>query len=390
MNFALLGNHSDGLLMALALVETSQHSFAAYSGAPVPWDKMGLRPSRVIGDIEEILADPTIDGVIVAGDLSQRPGQLRRGLQSERHVLCVYPPGDSPDITYEAAMIQSDTDRVLLPLLIGTMHPAIQRLQEVLRCPSSGALKLIQWERCCSEKSKNQNLKSQVSGSAYFSGWEVLQSLGGPIVEVSAFAEQTVCGPDEPLLVAGRFEKGGVFQAILSPHAADETWRLRLTASTLEAELSLYCSEWARLSWTDVTKIRLQEEWSDSNPWRELARAFGEAVGKYNQRVAGGQAAENPPRPEYGVTWQDAIRSAELDDAARRSVERRKVCTLDYPEATEEASFKGTMTLIGCGMLWIMLVMLVLARWYPVLLIVIVIMLTVFLCLQVLRAIVKK
>src|SRR5712691_9353645 len=117
MRFALLGNHADGLKMALALVESSGHEFAAYSGPPLTWEPLALRPGRVIGDIEEILADPKIDAVIVAGDLSQRPNQLRRALQSERHVLCIYPAGDSPDITYEAAMIQSDTRRILLPLL---------------------------------------------------------------------------------------------------------------------------------------------------------------------------------------------------------------------------------------------------------------------------------
>ena len=51
---------------------------------------------------------------------------------------------------------------------------------------------------------------------------------------------------------------------------------------------------------------------------------------------------------------------------------------------------KGTMTLIGCGMLWLMLVLLVLSRWYPALLAVIVLMLTLFLSLQLLRLIVRK
>src|SRR5262249_38665661 len=101
MRFALLGNHPVGLKMAMALVETSRHEFAVYSG-PVPaGENLGIRPGRVIGDVEEILADPVIDAIIVAGDLSQRPNQLRRALQSERHILCVYPPGDSPDIAYE-------------------------------------------------------------------------------------------------------------------------------------------------------------------------------------------------------------------------------------------------------------------------------------------------
>src|SRR5262249_49368182 len=147
--FALLGGHPDGLKMALALVESSRHELSAYSGPVLAWETLGLRPGRVIGDVEEILADPVIDAIIVAGDLSQRPNQLRRALQSERHVLCVYPPGDSPDIAYEAAMIQSDTRRVLLPLLFGSLHPAVQRLRELIQTNQSAptGIRLIEWEQ---------------------------------------------------------------------------------------------------------------------------------------------------------------------------------------------------------------------------------------------------
>jgi predicted dehydrogenase len=408
MHFALLGNHPDGLKMALALVESSRHEFAAYSGPPIPWEKLGIRPDRVIGDIEEILADPKIDAVIVAGDLSQRPNQLRRALQSERHVLCVYPPSDSPDITYEAAMIQSDTRRVLLPLLLGSLHPGVQRLRELIQTdqPSSAAIRLIEWKQNRNPKSaatdgtqmehgKESVLNPHLIGgsdfdSGYFPGWEVLQALGGPIAEVSAFAEQTIRPPHEPLLVAGRFEHGGLFQAVLSPFAPEGTWRLRLTASSLRAELDLSCSNKAHLSWTDAAGAAHQEEWDSANPYREMVRVFENAVRVYEQGTSASGSEEKEPRQEAVMTWQDAIRAAELDDAARRSVERRRVSALEYPEATEEASFKGTMTLIGCGMLWLILVLLVLSRWFPVLLFVIVIMLTVFLCLQVLRAIVRK
>ncbi len=65
------------------------------------------------------------------------------------------------------------------------------------------------------------------------------------------------------------------------------------------------------------------------------------------------------------LTWQDAIRGLELDDAARRSVRRRRASTLEFQEATEEAGFKGTMTLVGCSMLWMSLVLLILSAWLP-------------------------
>src|SRR5262249_26250756 len=55
-----------------------------------------------------------------------------------------------------------------------------------------------------------------------------------------------------------------------------------------------------------------------------------------------------PPRLLSTPAWQDEIRSLELDDAVRRSVARRRASTLEYQDATEEASFKGAMTLVGC------------------------------------------
>ena len=61
------------------------------------------------------------------------------------------------------------------------------------------------------------------------------------------------------------------------------------------------------------------------------------------------------------------LAALELDDAARRSVERRRASTLEYPEANEEVGFKGTMAMVGCGVLWVMLSLLILSVWVPLL-----------------------
>src|SRR2546423_1023911 len=132
MRFALLGDHADGLEMARALAGLGRQELAVYSGPALGLEylhRWGLKPRRV-GDLEEVLADPHIEAVIVAGGPAQRPGQLRRSLQSERHVLCVCPVDDSPDIAYEAAMIQGDARKVLFPLLPEALHPGFRRLSE--------------------------------------------------------------------------------------------------------------------------------------------------------------------------------------------------------------------------------------------------------------------
>src|SRR5687767_4472719 len=87
MRFALLGDHPDGLDMARALVDSGRHELAVYSGPPLAAERLrrwGTEAAQV-GDLEEVLADPHIDALIVAGSPALRAGQLRRALQSERH-----------------------------------------------------------------------------------------------------------------------------------------------------------------------------------------------------------------------------------------------------------------------------------------------------------------
>src|SRR5437588_9418753 len=99
MRFALLDDHPDGLDMARALVESGRHALVVYSGPPVGAEylrRWGIHP-RTVGDMEEVLADPAVEAVIVAGGVGDRAAQLRRALQSEHHVLCVHPADPSPD-----------------------------------------------------------------------------------------------------------------------------------------------------------------------------------------------------------------------------------------------------------------------------------------------------
>ena len=95
-------------------------------------------------DLEEMLADPAVELVIVAGAALDRAAQLRRCLQAERHVLCVHPPDDSPDSAYEAAMIQGDTHCLLLPLLPDSLHPAMRELTDFGSQGTLGSLRLIE------------------------------------------------------------------------------------------------------------------------------------------------------------------------------------------------------------------------------------------------------
>jgi predicted dehydrogenase len=410
MRFALLGDHPDGLDMARALVESGRHELASYSGPAVGTEYLRRWGCafKVVGDLEEVLADPDVEAVIVAGRAAERPDQLRRALQSERPVLCVQPVDATPDTAYEAALIQGDTRQVLLPLLPEALLPGVRRLAELARSPASGLGKfrlvvMVRWSP--------DQVPVEAGGrrrKPALPGWDVLRAVGGEIAEVLALAPEEALDPEEPLLLSGRFEQGGLFQAALLSGQHEARWRLSVVGSYGQAEL-VFAEGWpgpARLAWRDEAGEPREETWAAWNPWSALVEAFeeavaGEAIPRHRPETAvqrranreSVQVAVAPPpavaaRPR--LAWQDAVRSLELDDAARRSVEKRRASALEYQEVTEEAGFKGTMTLLGCGLFWGSLVLLILSRWIPWAGWLIAPLFAVFLVMQVLRWVAQK
>jgi predicted dehydrogenase len=392
MRFALLGDHPDGLDMARALVESGRHALAAYSGSPVGAEYLRRWniAARAVGDLEEVLADPGVEAVIVAGSPADRPAQLRRALQSERYVLCVHPADQNPDTAYEAAMLQADTRQLLLPLLPEALHPGVQRLAQLAH--AAEPIRLVEMERWTAEAAL---LEHDTPGHRpAVPGWDVLRHIGGEIAEVVGYAADEEVTPEEPLLLSGRFEGGGVFRASFIGNHPDPCWRLTVLLTYDRLELT-FPQGWpgpARLTRRDESGALCEETWEAWNPWPALVEAFEAALQQKaegrRQKAAAPQAVGMRVGEDVSVqasmpvvsalpsafcllpsafwpTWQDEVRCLELDDAARRSVERRRASTLEYQEATEEAGFKGTMTLVGCGLLWGSLVLLILSRWVP-------------------------
>jgi hypothetical protein len=207
-------------------------------------------------------------------------------------------------------------------------------------------------------------------------GWDVLRALGGEIIEVSAVAAPEEVNPDEPLLLAGRFEKGPLFRASFLPGQAEARWQLGVTGSRGQAVLS-FPQGWpgpARLSWHEEAGTPHEEHWDTWDPWPAVIDVFETAMGQRpvlagaTREVGSSAITEERPAPrdvKGRLSWQDEVRCLELDVAVRRSVQYRRASTLDYQEASEEVGFKGTMTLLGCGLLWGILFLLIMSAWEP-------------------------
>ncbi len=258
-----------------ALVSSGRHQLLIYSGDTVGMEylqRWGLTPQRV-ADLEEVLADPKIEAVIVAGRPSRRPGQLRRSLQSERHVLCVCPVDDSPDVAYEAALAQADAGVLLFPLLPEALHPAFGRLRELARATPP---RLIEIERSSSEEVL---LEAEEEGhGAGFPGWDLLRQVGGEVGEIFVLTPPEEIEKGQPLLVTGRMVRGELFQAVYLPLQTEARLRIALVRRDQRLELT-FAQGWpgpAELTYTDDLGQPRVETWG---AFRSLDRPRG-SVGK--------------------------------------------------------------------------------------------------------------
>jgi hypothetical protein len=322
MRFVLLGNHPDGLAAARAVAASGRHQVA---------------PG--VSDIEEVLADPAVDAVIVAGDAGQRLEQLRRVLQSERSALCVHPVDVKADGAYEIDMLQGDTHQAVVPLLPLAVSREVAAFAERLR--AGGHPQLIQLEY----RVAGEPLFDGESGP-HFPAWEVLRLVGGAVGEVQAFAAEETVRRGEPVTLQGRFENGRLFRAAYLP--GQPATRLHLRAILSHGEI-------------DSGPIEIVED-----DWAELVTRFDVAVGRLRVSPRAAPGAGPVSYATAAPTWLDEIRAAELDDAALRSIERRRAVKLEYQTVNEDVGFKGNMINIGCWVLFCLIPLLLLVSvWLP-------------------------
>jgi hypothetical protein len=411
MKFALIGDHPDGLDIARALAATGRHQIETYSGPAIGWDaivRAGIVAKQVV-DIESVLSDPEIDAVIVAASKASRAATLRRAVQSERHVLCVHPADSKPDVAFETALMQGDTGCVVLPLLPEAFHPGVARFAQRFVKTRPEVLEV--------RRAFRDEFWLDFEGDDArpgLPGWDTLRRIGGELVEVAALAAEDEPTRGRAILVSGKFTDGKLVQMTLLAGQSDAFYRI--SAVGPRPLTLVFADGWpgeATLTYEDDTGALRTETWPALPPWTPLIEAFEQAAARRPSRKAvqapgatdthcwtsAGidstviiQAAETlvgflPAAATLG--WTDEIRALELDDNIRRSLHYRRAYALDLQDATEDATFKGTMTLVGCSLMWIILVLLFLSIWIPWLGWLIFPALAVFLALQFLRGVVK-
>jgi predicted dehydrogenase len=341
MKLALLGCDSEVLdLVRAAVADGHVVACLCDPGAALPALKAILPDARTVDDWDALLAEGAADAVIVARgeDAERRLEQLRRITQSGMPALVAHPFHLSMLAYLEIDMIRRDVGGLVLPCLPERTHPAIARLVEL--AAAEGPIGRL--EQATLERSTPRRDRSGVLGQ-FARDVDLLRAVCGELTKVSSLAPPEASSRYANLGVQLSGAGGTLARWSAAPSAVAGA---RLT---LRGERGK-----AALQWADSGSWRLEIE----NDGRDGPVEFPEwnrskaAIDVFSRALAGGVV-----RPD----WTDAARTVELVDAVERSLARGRTIELHEEEISEQATFKGVMTSLGCGLLVLGLVSLVIA-----------------------------
>jgi len=289
---------------------------------------------RPIHAWEQLLDDQRVDAVVVArgADEDRRAEQMRKFLQTGMPVLASHPVVDSMLVYYELDMIRRETRSVVVPNLSGRNHPAVQALAGFVRAGDDspiGKVEQLAVERCLADPTK-EHVERQFARDV-----DVIRAIAGDMTRLGAMAadHQT---PDY----------AGLGVQMSGPEGIAARWSVVPLHGAPGAKITLTGSR-GRV----VLEVRPDgEPWtldltSDGQSHAERFDAWDAASASLEQLAAAMRGQASAP------DWVDACRAVELAETIGRSLKKARTIELYYEDYTEEGTFKGTMTSLGCGLL---------------------------------------
>ncbi|MEK6239245.1 MAG: hypothetical protein N2C14_31390, partial [Planctomycetales bacterium] len=373
MNFALLGADETTLPMARAATQAGHRVTAAFAvGNHRPSLEQLIPDLQFTSSWEAMLDGGKADAVIVAsGEEEERFEQLRGLLLAEVPALVAFPSAVSILPHYELEAVREDTGGLLSAYPALRSHPAIARIREAMQLDSAE-------DRDAKDSKNHQPLRQIVVDRSFprrtrdrvieqfIRDVDWLRALCGELLQVNAMApgvsavEQNpqydglgvqLSGPSEVIVrwSAGPVEEASGAKIVLWGDSAKATllisddqqpWKLNSQEGSPEKE-----TEAEEGGEDDLPRDSWEEEFPEWDPWEASIERLVDAM----------------KGDSVAPTWLDSVRALELAEAVERSLIRRRMIELRVGEHSEEAAFKGTMAVAGCGMLLAMLVVFLLS-----------------------------
>jgi predicted dehydrogenase len=338
---AFLGADPCTLALARAVIESNRFELAGVcelDGGLDPQVGQALaaltRRARQLDEWEALLDEQFVDAVVVArgADEDRRTEQLRKLVQAGMPLVVSHPVVDSMLVYYELDMIRRETGCVALPCLPDRHHPALEHLAEIVRKGHEspiGKVEQVIVQRSIAEPSK-QNVVAQFARDV-----DLIRAIAGDMTRLGAMASSQ----DDSAY-------GSLGVQMSGPGGAVARWSVDPTPSALGGHVSLLgplgkAAVWLRpegQGWTMELTVGGQTQAERYDVWNPAAAALDELAAAME-----GQ----PVEPD----WVDAARSVELAETIDRSLHKGRTIELYYEDYTEQGTFKGTMTSLGCGLL---------------------------------------
>ena len=102
--------------------------------SPDALERFGARyaQARTTTDLDEVLADPELDAVVVATPAVTHYELAKRALEAGKHVLVEKPPAMNAVEAEDLVAASESSGRVLMPGFLLLYHPAVQKVKELV------------------------------------------------------------------------------------------------------------------------------------------------------------------------------------------------------------------------------------------------------------------
>ncbi|MCS7168143.1 MAG: hypothetical protein RMI91_03565 [Gemmatales bacterium] len=352
----LIGDHP----WARALVEALQQQgcrLIACAG-PEPLLAWAMRWSPTVSvsrDAAQGLSHPEVDVLVLADTWPFRGELLAQAIQLDRSVFVIHPADQALERYYVVQLALEERRFPVWPIIPHRFFDGLARirtwLQGIGQSPSwhlevnipINELKSLE----IAPARKRPTLETDRCHPLWFwADW--LRCLGGEIAEIYAVGEATSLSVlHAPLTVTGRWESGGHFIWRQAP-GLTEGFRLQ-TAQGI-------------ITWLGATVEPGRHVCQyEREGQRQIVESSGESVWKnYAAWLLDANNCTYTP-----AQWVDAVAAAEIVQAIEESLRSRKAVSLLRQEYTESAVFKSQAASLGCGIIWLILVLAMISPLVP-------------------------
>jgi predicted dehydrogenase len=101
----------------------------------------------MFADYEELLADESIDGVVIATPVPTHYALAKRALEAGKHALVEKPPAMRAAEMEELVALSHDRERVLMPGHLLLYHPGVQKLKQLIDAGDLGEVLCVYGNR---------------------------------------------------------------------------------------------------------------------------------------------------------------------------------------------------------------------------------------------------